>query len=124
MMIVTAFRLHQPHTYRRSAMKRFFFFTAATLMFGFLGIFNGHAADSMDRKMMKELQTKPGSMAFQTIDGKLLKVEGETYVIEDMNGKEHRLHVSQTTVMLNGPKRPGDRLRAEVSRSGEAISIQ
>lgn len=71
-----------------------------------------------------DLKTLPPSNAFETLDGKLLKIDGEFYVIQDFTGKEKRLHVSEETVMLSGPKKPGDSVRAEITKGGHAISIQ
>lgn len=61
---------------------------------------------------------------FRTIDGKILKIEGEYYVVEDLNGKEFRLHVSKETKYLEGRKKVGDKIRVEITRSGHALSIQ
>ena len=70
----------------------------------------------------KQLATK--SAAWRTVDGKLVKINGEHYVIEDDSGKELRLHVSKETAHLGGEKKPGDRVRAEITKSGHALSIQ
>lgn len=72
----------------------------------------------------KAIQAKPGSQAVQTVEGKLKAIDGEFYVVEDPAGKEHRLHVSKDTLMVNGAKKPGDMLRADVTSGGHAISIQ
>ncbi len=64
------------------------------------------------------------SAPWQTLDGKLMKIDGEFYVIEDYNGKEFRLHVSKETKQLGDAKKPGDKIRAEITKSGHALSIQ
>ena len=68
------------------------------------------------------LDTK--SVPFRTIDGKVTKIEGEYYVVEDLNGKELRLHVSKETKFLAGKKKVGDKIRVEITRNGQALSIQ
>ena len=94
------------------------------LALGF-GTFLTVQAGKMSEQMTEtDLNTLPSSQAFQTLDGKLLKIDGEYYVIQDFTGKEKRLHVSKETVMLGGPKKPGDSVRAEITKSGHAISIQ
>lgn len=59
-----------------------------------------------------------------TVDGTLLKIEGEFYVIKDMTGREVRLHVNNSTMLLGGKKQAGDMIRAEVTEDGHAIAIQ
>ena len=70
------------------------------------------------------IDTNTVSTAAQTIDGKLLKIDGDFYVIEDLNGKQARLHISKNTKLVNGKKKPGDVIRAEVNKSGHILSIQ
>ncbi len=94
------------------------------LTLGFGAFLNAQAGKLGDQMTETDLNTLPSSNAFQTLDGKLLKIDGEFYVIEDFTGKEQRLHVSKETVMLSGPKKPGDSVRAEITKSGHAISIQ
>lgn len=94
------------------------------LTLGFGAFFNVQAGKLGDQMSETDLSTLPGSSAFQTLDGKLLKIDGEYYVVQDFTGKEKRLHVSKETVMLSGPKKPGDSVRAEITKSGHAISIQ
>ena len=94
------------------------------LTIGFGALLNAQAGPAMDQVSERDLKAVPSSEAFQTLDGKLLKVDGDYYIIEDFTGKEKRLHVSKETMLLNGPKQPGDLVRVEVTKSGHAISIQ
>lgn len=71
----------------------------------------------------KNLDTKPGP-AFQTLDGKITKINGEVYEVEDYNGNEVHLYVGNQTKKLRGNKKVGDTIRAEVTRGGFANSIQ
>ena len=90
-----------------------------------MGIAGISVAESPKGQMPgKSLQTKPGSQAFKTIEGKLKAIDGEFYVVEGLAGKTHRLHVSKDTLMVNGAKKPGDAVRADITKSGHAISIQ
>ena len=65
---------------------------------------------------------QPMAAGSQTIQGDLLKVEGEFYVVKDMTGKEVRLHVDKTT-KLEGSFNAGDRIEAQVTEKGHALSI-
>lgn len=94
------------------------------LALGFGAFFTVQAGKMGEQITESDLNILPSSNAFQTLDGKLLKIDGEYYVIQDFTGKEKRLHVSKETVMLSGPKKPGDLVRAEITKSGHAISIQ
>ncbi len=69
-----------------------------------------------------QMDTKPGP-AYLMIDGKLSKIDGQIYVIEDYAGKEHRMYVSKETKRLRGDKKPGDTIRAEITKGGHANTI-
>jgi hypothetical protein len=70
-----------------------------------------------------KMDTKPGP-AFQMVEGKLNKIDGDVYVVEDYNGNEVRLYVGKDTKKLRGNKKVGDTVRAEITRGGFANSIQ
>jgi hypothetical protein len=59
----------------------------------------------------------------QTINGDLLKIDGEFYVVKDMAGKEIRLHVDKTTAM-DGTIKVGDKLEAQATEKNHAASIK
>lgn len=61
---------------------------------------------------------------FKTIDGMLLKIEGQSYLLLDRAGKENQIHVDKSTKRLGGEKRPGDMVRAQITENGYALSIQ
>ncbi len=67
--------------------------------------------------------TKPGP-PFQTVDGKLNKIDGNIYIVEDYSGKEMRLYVSKDTKKVRGEKKPGDSIRAEITKGWHVNSIQ
>ena len=109
---------------RRFIMKSMIALLIALLTFGFGAVLTSQAGTPMDKMTEKNLGTMPSSDTFRTLDGKLLKIDGEYYVIEDYEGREKRLHVSKETLMLNGPKQPGDSVRVEITKTGHAVSIQ
>lgn len=60
----------------------------------------------------------------QTIRGQIIKVDGQTYVVQDASGKEVRLHVDSNTMMMDGTQlREGDTITADVTAKGQASYI-
>ena len=59
----------------------------------------------------------------QTLQGDLLKIDGEFYVVKDMSGKETRLHVDKTT-KLEGTIKAGDKVEAQATEKNHAVSIK
>ena len=59
-----------------------------------------------------------------TVRGQIMKVDGQTYVIKDLSGKEVRLHVDGNTMMMDGTKlQEGDTVTADVTAKGQASYI-
>ena len=58
------------------------------------------------------------------VSGKVVKVDGPYYDVEEYTGNRVRLHVNNKTVMINGRKKVGDSIRAEITRGGHANSVQ
>ena len=67
-----------------------------------------------------EQTAAPGS---QAIKGDLLRIDGEFYVVKDTSGKEVRLHVDGTS-QLEGTFKAGDKIEAQASDKGHALSIK
>ncbi|MDZ4854328.1 MAG: hypothetical protein SGJ26_05655 [Nitrospirota bacterium] len=59
----------------------------------------------------------------QTVNGDLLKIEGEFYVVKEMSGKEIRLHVDKTT-SLDGSINVGEKVEAQATGKNHAVSIR
>jgi hypothetical protein len=66
---------------------------------------------------------RPGP-AWKTIGGTVTRIKGDVYTVEDYEGNQVHLYVSRNTKHLRGPKKVGDRVRAEITRDGFANSIQ
>jgi hypothetical protein len=81
----------------------------------------GHAPHQIDGPKASHDQ-KPGP-AWMTFGGTVKKIEGNTYTVEDYEGNHVSLYVGQGTKQIK-PKKVGDTLRAEITRSGFANSIQ
>lgn len=60
--------------------------------------------------------------AARVLQGKLVKIEGEYYVVQDASGKEVRVHVGKDTV-LDGRIKAGDKIDAQVSADGHAATL-
>jgi hypothetical protein len=63
------------------------------------------------------------SAAAHTVEGDLLKVDGDFYVVKDLEGKEVRLHATKDTKMGTSFK-VGDRIQAEVTPEGDISWIK
>ena len=61
----------------------------------------------------------------QTVNGDLLKIDGEFYVVKDLReaGKEVRLHVDKTT-QLEGTFKAGDKVEAKATETDHALMIK
>jgi exosome complex RNA-binding protein Csl4 len=70
----------------------------------------------------KVAEKTPITPGVQTVQGDVLKIEGDSYVVKDMGGKEIRLHVDKTTE-LEGSFKAGDKIEAQVTEKGHALSI-
>ena len=66
---------------------------------------------------------KPGP-AWKTIGGTIKHIKGDVYTVEDYEGNHVQLYISRETKQLRGNKKVGDRVRAEITHSGFANSIQ
>ena len=81
----------------------------------------GHTSHQIDAPKTSH-DKKPGP-AWMTFGGTVKKVEGNTYTVEDYEGNHVNLYVGQGTKQTK-PKKVGDTVRAEITRSGFANSIQ
>ena len=91
----------------------------------------GASIVSAETAVVAKLDTQPGP-AYQTIQGKLASIEGNTYVVEqsvdnyrgETVTEEVRVYVGKETKRLTGNKKVGDKIRVEVTRGGFANAIQ
>lgn len=63
------------------------------------------------------------AVSTQTVNGDLLKIDGEFYVVKEMSGKEIRLHVDKTTT-LDGSINVGEKVEAQATDKNHALSIR
>ena len=60
----------------------------------------------------------------KTINGDLLKIDGDYYVVHDMTGHEVRLHVDKNTKLEGGGFKVGDKVEVQATEKGHAVSIK
>jgi len=56
------------------------------------------------------------------LQGRLLKIEGESYIVKDATGKEVRLRVGKDT-LVDGRIKVGDKIDAQVGPDGHALTV-
>jgi hypothetical protein len=78
---------------------------------------NGQAGQKVDQDKLRGLKSS------RIIKGEVLSVEGDTYYLQEQNGKAVRLHTDQTT-RKTGNIYQGARVEAEVNDLGHALSIR
>ena len=60
----------------------------------------------------------------ETVRGRIMKVDGQTYVVQDRSGREIKLRVDGNTMMMDGTKlQEGDTITADVTAKGQATYI-
>jgi hypothetical protein len=64
---------------------------------------------------------EPGS---KTINGDLLKIEGEFYTVHDKSGHEVRLHVDKTTKLDGMPFIAGEKVEVQATDKNHAVSMR
>ena len=106
--------------------------TAILALTSILGFATAGLVYADDSKVVAALDTKPGP-AFLTIDGKLTKIDGNVYVVEqsitnyrgeEVKENEVRVYVSKDTKKPHGNKKVGDKIRVELTRGGFANTIE
>ena len=56
------------------------------------------------------------------VQGTLMEIDGPFYVIMDSSGKEQRVHVDKSTMII-GKVQPGAKVKAEVTKDGHASAV-
>ena len=60
--------------------------------------------------------------ASPVVQGTLLEIDGPFYVIMDNSGKEQRVHIDKSTLII-GKVQPGVQVKAEVTKDGHASAV-
>ena len=56
------------------------------------------------------------------VQGTLMEIDGPFYIIMDSSGKEQRVHVDKSTMII-GKVQPGAKVKAEVTKDGHASAV-
>lgn len=72
----------------------------------------------------KTVEAKPGSNGSHILEGKLLNIDGEFWVVEDLTNNQRRIHIGPDTTLPQSAKKPGDSFQAVVRKNGHAIFVQ
>lgn len=56
------------------------------------------------------------------VQGTLMEIDGPFYVIMDSSGKEQRVHVDKSTLII-GNVQPGAQVKVEVTKDGHASAV-
>ena len=87
--------------------------------------YKGMAGDWVEALVTPDMhiQSLKKSTPAYTVEGSVLKVDGDFVVVKDSSGKEIRLNTGKDT-KLQGSHKVGDRIRAEYTPEGHALSIK
>ncbi len=72
----------------------------------------------------KTVEATTASGGSHILEGKLLNIDGEFWVIEDLAKNERRIHIGPDTTLPQSAKKPGDSFQAVVRKNGHAIFVQ
>ncbi len=64
----------------------------------------------------------PSTNGAGVLQGQLLKIDGDSYIVKDLSGKEVRLRVNKNTV-LDTRIKVGDRVDAQIAADGSAATL-
>ncbi len=93
-------------------------FAATSFLMGLAIVGPASAADTQSASP----KPAPATATVQLFKGQIVAIESEQYIVKDATGKEVRLHVNQETVLQSG-LRIGDKIDAEVSANGHAVTL-
>jgi len=94
------------------------------VVLGLVPIFSVLAGETMKELPGKSLEATPSSTGSNILEGKLLKIEGDFWVVEDMSGNQRQIHIGAETKLPQSPKQTGDSIQAVVRKDGHASFIQ
>lgn len=94
------------------------------VVLGLVPIFSVLAGETMKEFPGKSLEATPSSTGSNILEGKLLKIEGDFWVVEDLSGNQHQIHIGAETMLPQSPKQTGDSIQAVVRKDGHASFIQ
>ncbi len=97
-------------------------FFLLTLIFTAMG--SASAGGTAKEVQIHFMESSPRFTTTYTLEGKLLKIEGSVWLLEDLFGDHHRIQISADTRLPHDPKERGDSIHAIVRTDGHAWIIQ
>jgi len=94
------------------------------VVLGLVPIFSVLAGETMKELPGKSLEATPSSTGSNILEGKLLKIKGDFWVVEDLSGNQHQIHIGAKTILPQSRKQTGDSIQAVVRKDGHASFIQ
>lgn len=82
------------------------------------------AEETMKEFPGKALHATPSSTGSNILEGKLVKIVGDFWVVEDLSGNQHQIHIGAKTILPQSSKQAGDSIQAVVRKDGHASFIQ
>jgi len=105
-------------------MRHFITIGILYVVLGLVSTFSVLAGETMKELPGKSLEATTNSTGSNILEGKLLKIEGDFWVVEDSSGNQHRIHIGAETKLPQSPKQTGDPIQAVVRKDGHASFIQ
>ncbi len=107
-------------------MKHLFLICQMILVLMLTPIFlaSGICSETLQKIPSGSVEAATESTGSYILEGKLLKIDGEFWIVEDLAGDQHKLHVGPNTTIPQSPKEPGNSIQAVVQQTGHAVFIQ
>ncbi len=105
-------------------MTDFFHICILVVIFIFSPLFPALGGETVKEIPSNTVEAKPGSNGSHILEGKLLNIDGEFWVVEDMANNQRRIHIGPDTTLPQSAKQPGDSFQAVVRKNGHALLIQ
>ena len=105
-------------------MPHFIHIFTGVLVLSLLSLFPVLGMETTKERPIKAPSTTPGSGGSRILEGKLLNIEGDLWMVEDKAGNHHRVHIGPDTMRPQSPKEMGDSIQAVVRKNGHALLIQ
>ncbi len=90
----------------------------------FSSLFPAFAKEVLKEIPNKTVEATTTSKGSHILEGKLLNIDGEFWVVEDLANNQRRIHIGADTTLPQTAKKPGDSFQAVVRKNGHAIFIQ
>ena len=105
-------------------MSRFLKICWFTFVLGAVPILPSLGSETMEKLPTGSIESTTGSAGPHILEGTLLALDGDFWVVEDMAGNRHRIHIVADTTLPKIPKQQGDSIQAVIRTGGHASFIQ